>query len=45
MYLVLNGNKLNLDYNGYVLFKLNEEEIALYIFKNNEGRLIIKIKD
>ncbi len=45
LHLVLNGNKLNLDYQGYVLFKLNKEEIALYNFKNNEGRLIIKIKE
>ena len=45
LHLVLNGNKLYLDYNDYVLFKLNEEEIALYNFKNNEGRLIIKIKE
>lgn len=38
---VINGNKLNFNYNGYILFKQNNTDIALYYFENNEGRLII----
>ena len=38
---VINGNKLELNYNGYVLFKKDNKDIALYNFKNNIGRLII----
>ena len=42
---VRNGNKLNLDLDGYVLFTENEKEVALYDFKNNLGKLIILINE
>ncbi len=42
---IINGNKLNLDYHGYILFKCFNEELALYEFKNKEGKLLIKIKE
>ena len=38
---VINGNKLELDYSGYVLFKKNNNDIALYLFENNLGCLKI----
>lgn len=38
---VINGNKLELKYNGYVLFKKNNNDIALYYFEDNLGRLKI----
>lgn len=38
---VINGNKLNIDYNGYVLFKKNDYDIALYYFEDNIGYLKI----
>lgn len=38
---VINGNKLELNYNGNVLFKKDNEDIALYYFENNLGRLKI----
>ena len=38
---VINGNKINLKINGYVLFKKDQIDIALYYFENNEGRLKI----
>lgn len=38
---VINGNVLSLNYNGYILFKQNNTDIALYYFENNEGRLKI----
>ena len=38
---VINGNKLNIDYNGYVLFKKNDNDIALYYFEDNMGYLKI----
>ena len=38
---VINGNVLYLNYNGYILFKENNTDIALYYFENNEGRLKI----
>jgi len=38
---VINGNKLNLDYVGYILFRKDNVDIALYYFKNKEGRLKI----
>lgn len=41
---VFNGNKLNADYEGYVLYKEKNHELALYNFRNKEGRLVIKIK-
>ena len=40
---IINGNKLNMNYKGYVLFKENGEEVALYEFNNKEGKLVIKI--
>ena len=42
---VRNGNKLNLDLDGYILFTENEKEVALYDFKNNLGKLIILINE
>lgn len=40
--LVSNGNKLNLDLtDGYYNMLYNNDEIALYIFKYNEGRLVM----
>ena len=38
---VINGNKLELNYNEYVLFKKAGIDIALYYFENNLGRLKI----
>ncbi len=38
---VINGNKLELNYNGYVLFKKDNKDIALYYFEDNIGRLKI----
>lgn len=38
---VINGNKLSLEYNGFVLFKKDNNDIALYDFKNNTGCLKI----
>lgn len=38
---VINGNKLELDYNGFVLFQKDSNDIALYYFENNIGRLKI----
>ncbi len=42
---IYNGNKLEDNIDGYVLYKENNEEIALYQFNNNEGRLVILLKD
>ena len=36
---VVNGNILNLNYEGYILFKNNNTDIALYYFENNIGKL------
>jgi len=41
---VINGNKLNEKYNGYVLFKRENLDIALYYFQNNIGKLKILFK-
>lgn len=38
---VINGNKLELEYNGFILFKKNNIDIALYYFENSIGRLKI----
>ena len=38
---VSNGNKLELNYDGYVLFRKNDKDIALYYFENNLGKLKI----
>lgn len=38
---VINGNVLELEYNGYILFKKDSKDIALYYFENNIG--ILKI--
>ena len=38
---VINGNKLNLDYNGFILFRKNNMDIALYYFEDNLGYLKI----
>lgn len=38
---VTNGNKLSLDYVGYILFRKDNLDIALYYFENKEGRLKI----
>lgn len=38
---VINGNKLNLNYDKYILFKKDKKNIALYFFQNNTGKLKI----
>lgn len=38
---VSNGNKIEDNYDGYVLYKNNGVDVALYKFANNIGRLII----
>lgn len=38
---IINGNKLNINLDGYILFKKNNIDIALYYFENNTGRLKI----
>lgn len=38
---VINGNKLELNYNGYILFKRDNNDIALYYFKDSIGKLVI----
>ncbi len=38
---ILNGNKIELNKKNYVLFKKDKQEIALYYFENNIGRLKI----
>ena len=38
---ILNGNKLNMNENGYILFQKDEEEIALYYFTKGIGKLKI----
>ena len=40
---VINGNKLIDNYQGYVLYKKDNQELALYNFNHKEGRLVIKI--
>lgn len=40
---VINGNKLEIQYSGYVLFVKDNEEIALYEFLNNIGKLKIML--
>ena len=42
---VMNGNKINGNEEGYVLYTLEEKEIALYHFNNKEGKLILLIRD
>jgi len=38
---VINGNKLELNYDGYILFKKDNSNVALYYFENSLGRLKI----
>ena len=38
---VINGNVLNLNYKGYILFQKDSLDIALYYFENNIGKLKI----
>jgi len=38
---VINGNKLEFEYNGYILFKRDNVDIALYYFENKIGKLKI----
>ena len=38
---VNNGNKLELNYDGYILFKKGNLDIALYYFEDNIGKLKI----
>ena len=38
---IINGNKLELKYDGYILFKRNNTDIALYYFEENIGKLKI----
>lgn len=38
---ISNGNKLEFDYDGYILFKYNHKDIALYNFENKIGKLVI----
>lgn len=42
---IINGCKLNLDYEGFVLFKNSTEELALYFFENKLGVLKILLKN
>jgi len=42
---VINGNILNLNYNGYVLFKKNNIDIALYYFEKRIGKLKILLNN
>lgn len=41
---VINGNPLNMNYDGYVLFKKDNEEIALYYFEDEKGSIKIMLK-
>ena len=38
---VINGNILELDYDGYILFQKDNQDIALYYFENKIGKLKI----
>ena len=38
---VINGNKINDDYEGFILYKRDNVDVALYYFENNIGKLII----
>ena len=38
---VINGNILELDYDGYILFQKDSKDIALYYFENKIGKLKI----
>ena len=38
---IINGNKLTMEYEGFVLFKKNDLDIALYYFEENIGKLKI----
>lgn len=38
---VINGNKLEDNLKGYILYKYNQEDIALYYFENGVGKLKI----
>ena len=38
---VINGSKIELEYDGYILFKNNNLDIALYYFEKNIGKLKI----
>lgn len=42
---IYNGNKLEMKLKGYILFKENGNEIALYYFTNDIGRLVILLKE
>ena len=38
---IINGNLINLDKEGYILFTKNGEEKALYNFQNKQGKLVV----
>lgn len=38
---VINGNKLELNYDGYILFRKDDKDVALYYFENKIGKLKI----
>ena len=38
---VINGNILELNYEGYILFQKDKQDVALYYFENNIGKLRI----
>lgn len=42
---IINGNKIEYDLDGYILFKKDNKEIALYYFENKIGRLKILINE
>lgn len=42
---IINGSKLNLDYHGYILFKQDNIDLALYYFENNLGIIKILLKE
>lgn len=41
---IINGNIINLNYDGYILFQKDNVDIALYYFENNIGKLKILFK-
>ncbi len=42
---VINGNQVKLNKSGYILFRYNDEDIALYYFEDNIGKLKILFKN
>ncbi len=42
---IINGSMLNLNYDGYILFREKDEDLALYYFEENIGKLKILLKE